>query len=59
MFHLLDDQFILDSYLKSIKLKLDEEFIILLKNEIEQRGLFDLVNQCTLSNPFPLKNILS
>ncbi|MFC0558200.1 sporulation histidine kinase inhibitor Sda [Halalkalibacter alkalisediminis] len=46
MLHLLDDQFILDSYQQSIALQLDEEFILLLKNEIVQRGILDRYNDC-------------
>ncbi|WP_227935058.1 sporulation histidine kinase inhibitor Sda [Alkalihalobacillus deserti] len=41
MLHHLDDHIILESYRQSIELQLDEEFIILLKSEIVQRGLLD------------------
>jgi hypothetical protein len=35
----LKDQQLIEAYINSVKLKLDKEFILLLKAELERRGL--------------------
>lgn len=35
----LSDELLVDSYLRSIELKLDEDFILLLKDELVGRGI--------------------
>lgn len=41
---LLSDQSLLKSYIDAVKLELSQEFILILKKEIEERSLSDQVN---------------
>ena len=39
MFSSMGNKFLIDTYFNAVKLKLDEDFIILLEEEIGRRGL--------------------
>ncbi|MEB1807902.1 MAG: sporulation histidine kinase inhibitor Sda [Bacillaceae bacterium] len=43
MYH-IDDELLLEVYTKALELELDEDFITLLTEELEERQLLDLLN---------------